>query len=118
MDKTNELLMTTQAIPPSPPVRYEGSSDRFRTDLTAYVGAVQIGWIRGGCHWDIARGDYWTVEAEVDRRIKRITCPTSNEVIEAAKRYIETAWSLIWEDYFEQPPDKKEHDITDAETSD
>lgn len=25
--------MIEQAIPPSPPVRYEGSSDRFRTDL-------------------------------------------------------------------------------------
>lgn len=69
--------------PPRPPVRYEGVGDRFSTDLVAYVGAVQIGWIRARYRWDIDSDLHWSMDA--------------------AKRHIEITWELIWGDYFKQP---------------
>lgn len=97
----------TTTISVRPPVRYEGTADQFRINLTAFVGAVQLGWIRGGRHWDIERGDYWAVEAELGHHVKQMVYPTHAEIIEAAKRYIETAWESLWKDYHKQPPNKK-----------
>lgn len=91
------------STPPRPPVRYEGVGDRFSTDLVAYVGAVQIGWIRARYRWDIESDLHWSIEAECDSGVNRFTYPTQEEAMDAAKRHIEITWELIWADYFKQP---------------